>query len=317
VTESQRRERIRALARRVASTYREVGQINRIGEKNLPSRDTVARLVECLLTLVFPGYYGDRVARDTDLELWAGAHLDRVAEDLADVVERTLRFCSRHQCSCRELWLETTTTAGEPDFSAVAQRLAFDYLDHLPAIREILRTDVQAAYEGDPAATNNDEIILCYPGTLAIAVHRLAHPLCRLGVPLIPRIMTEWAHARTGVDIHPGARIGESFFIDHGTGVVVGETTEIGARVKLYQGVTLGALSFRRNPDGTLVKGGKRHPTVEDDVTVYAGATILGGETVIGRGAVIGGGAWITSSVPAGEKVLKNTVHAAAELPPA
>jgi serine O-acetyltransferase len=148
-----------------------------------------------------------------------------------------------------------------------------------------------------------EEVILCYPGVAAITVHRLAHPLYRAGVPLLPRIMSEWAHRLTGVDIHPGATIGRSFFIDHGSGVVIGETTTIGDRVKIYQGVTLGALSFPRNPDGTLVKGGKRHPDIGDKVTIYAGATILGGNTVIGPGAVIGGGTWITESVGAGERV--------------
>jgi serine O-acetyltransferase len=164
---------------------------------------------------------------------------------------------------------------------------------------------VRAAFEGDPAATSWEEIILCYPGVYAVTVHRLAHPLHGLGVPLLPRMMSEWAHRQTGIDIHPGAGIGASFFIDHGTGVVIGETTHIGDRVKLYQGVTLGALSFPRNPDGTLVKGGQRHPTIGDDVTIYAGATILGGETVIGNGAVIGGGTWITGSVAAGARVVK------------
>jgi len=173
----------------------------------------------------------------------------------------------------------------------------------LPAIRALLDTDVQAAFEGDPAASNMEEIILCYPGVRATVVHRLAHPLYRLGVPLLPRIMNEWAHSLTGCDIHPGADIGPYFFIDHGTGVVIGETTVIGRRVKIYQGVTLGALSFSRNPDGTLVKGGKRHPTLADGVTIYANATILGGETLIGEGAVIGGGAWITGPVPAGARI--------------
>jgi serine O-acetyltransferase len=173
----------------------------------------------------------------------------------------------------------------------------------LADIRRMLDKDVQAAYEGDPAATNIEEIIICYPGIQAIAIHRLAHPLHLLGVPLLPRIMSEWAHHLSGVDIHPGAVIGEYFFIDHGTGVVIGETTHIGDRVKIYQGVTLGALSFPRHQDGRLVKGGKRHPTIGEGVTIYANATILGGATVIGEGAVIGGGAWITGSVPAGSRV--------------
>ncbi len=178
-----------------------------------------------------------------------------------------------------------------------------DYLDQLPEIRELLDKDVSAAYEGDPAATNTEEIILCYPGVQAIAVHRLAHPLYKLGVPLLPRIMSEWAHQHTGVDIHPGATIAPWFFIDHGTGVVIGETCVIGEHVKIYQSVTLGALSFPRNPDGTLVKCGQRHPTIGEGVTIYANATILGGKTEIGAGAVIGGGTWITHSVPPGAKV--------------
>ncbi len=310
MTEQERSRRIRELAGRLAATYRDMGQINRIGEENLPSRDMIVQLVERLLTLVFPGYFGERVPRDTDLELFAASILDRLAVDLAEVIEQTLLFCCRHPCSCSQLWAPGADGDLAHDIAMVSRRLSLDYLDQLPDVRIALRQDVQAAYEGDPAAVNTDEIILCYPGTFAIAVYRLAHALHRLGVPLAPRIMTEWAHHRTGVDIHPGARIAPAFFIDHGTGVVIGETTEIGERVKLYQGVTLGARSFPRLPDGTLVKGGKRHPTVEDDVTIYANATILGGETVIGRGAVIGGGAWITSSVPPGTTVLKNTIHA-------
>jgi serine O-acetyltransferase len=316
----------------VAGTYRRDGVINRIGEKDLPSQAEIERVVERLLTLVFPGYHGDRIPRDADLQLFAAGHLEWLHTALAEVLEQTLRFSSRHGCSCAALWADPADPADPDDPAAaaaaagppagasatdgasagalpaaeiprLASRLALDYLDHLPRIRATLRTDVEAAFTGDPAAQSHDEVILCYPGVLATAVHRLAHPLHRMGVPLVPRIMSEWAHQRTGVDIHPGARIGERFFIDHATGTVIGETTVIGDGVKLYQGVTLGALSFPRNPDGSLVKGGRRHPKVEDDVTIYAGATILGGETVIGRGAVIGGGAWITASVPAGAKV--------------
>jgi len=326
MSDSDRSRRLWELAGRVAATYRRDGVINRIGEKDLPSQAVIVRILERLLTVVFPGYHGDLVPRDADLRLFAASHLDRLHADLTAVLEQTLRFSGRHGCSCAALWADgplaipdadgdrsaaAASDAGpaaggalpEREIPRLAHRLAMDYLDHLPAVRAVLRTDVQAAYAGDPAAQGHDEIIICYPGVLATAVHRLAHPLHRMGVPLVPRIMSEWAHHRSGVDIHPGARIGESFFIDHGTGTVVGETTVIGDRVKLYQGVTLGALSFPRNADGTLVKGGKRHPTVEDDVTIYAGATILGGETVIGRGAVIGGGAWITASVAPGAKI--------------
>ncbi len=314
MTESERSRRLWQLAGRVAGTYRRDGVINRIGEKDLPSQADIVRILDRLLTVVFPGYHGERVPRDADLRLFVASHLDRLHAELTAVLERTLRFSQRHGCSCAALWADPGEGAADPGLPAggslpereiprLAHRLALDYLDHLPAVRAVLRSDVQAAYQGDPAAQSHDEIIICYPGVLATAVHRLAHPLHRMGVPLVPRIMSEWAHHRAGVDIHPGARIGESFFIDHGTGTVVGETTVIGDRVKLYQGVTLGALSFPRNPDGSLVKGGRRHPTVEDDVTIYAGATILGGETVIGRRAVIGGGAWITSSVAPGTRI--------------
>lgn len=313
MTDQQRSLRIRALAQRLAGTYREVGQINRIGERDLPSRDMIVDLLQRLLVLVFPGYYGDRVPRETDMELWAGGHLDRLAVELTEVLEQTLRFCCHHPCSCSGLWATGATGDLAHDVPVVANELTLRYLDHLPEIRLALRGDIQAAYAGDPAAVSTDEIILCYPGPFAIAVHRLAHPLHRLGVPLLPRIMNEWAHERTGVDIHPGARIGQDFFIDHGTGVVIGETTVIGDRVKIYQGVTLGALSFPRNPDGSLVKARKRHPTLGDDVTIYANATILGGETRIGDGAVVGGGAWVTSSVAPGAVVFMGATHAAAQ----
>jgi serine O-acetyltransferase len=298
----ERAERLQALARNLAETYERIGGINRIGEKTLPSQASIVTILKQLLTLVFPGYYGGRISARSDMQVVVASRMDSLFLQLSEVIAQTLQFCHREPCQCSVLW----TPEGErpeSDFTRVAERITLDYLGRLPGIRQLLQLDVRAAYEGDPAAVSEDEVILCYPGTFAIAVHRLAHPLYRLGIPLVPRIMTEWAHHRTGVDIHPGARIGTHFFIDHGTGVVIGETTEIGERVKLYQGVTLGALSFPRNPDGTLVKGGKRHPTIEDDVTIYANATILGGATVLGRGAVIGGGAWVTSSVPPGARI--------------
>jgi serine O-acetyltransferase len=182
-------------------------------------------------------------------------------------------------------------------------------LRQVPAIREILVTDIQAAYEGDPAATGNEEIILAYPCLVAISIYRLAHVLYQEQVPLIPRMMSEYAHSRTGIDIHPGARIGRRFFIDHGTGVVIGETTEIGDNVKIYQGVTLGARSFPKDEFGRIVKGIKRHPKIEDDVTIYSGATILGGDVVIGRGSVVGGNVWLMHSLPANSKVVANVPH--------
>jgi serine O-acetyltransferase len=188
-----------------------------------------------------------------------------------------------------------------------ASECAAAFLTELPRLRHLLALDVQAAYEGDPAATCRDEIIFSYPGIYAVTVYRLAHELYKMRVPLIPRIMTEHAHHRTGIDIHPGTRIGSSFFIDHGTGVVLGGTAIIGNNVKLYQGVTLGAFSFDKDGKGELVRDTKRHPTIEDDVVIYAGATILGGDTVVGRGSVIGGNVWLTHSVPPGTRVLQES----------
>jgi serine O-acetyltransferase len=303
MSDSNRSAQIRALTEKVVGTYTSLGGINRIGEKNLPSQSRIVAILEELLALIFPGYHGEPVPRDVDLELLVGSRLDLVHRHLCEVIENTLKFCCHGGCSCMALWDDICDKEGEEPLRAVTRKVAMEYLEQLPAIRELLDKDVEAAYEGDPAATNMEEIILCYPGVQAIAVHRLAHPLYKLGVPLLPRIMTEWAHRHTGVDIHPGATIGPWFFIDHGTGVVIGETCDIGEHVKIYQSVTLGALSFSRKADGSLVKGGKRHPTIGDRVTIYANATILGGDTDIGAGAVIGGGTWVTHSVAPGAKV--------------
>jgi serine O-acetyltransferase len=203
----------------------------------------------------------------------------------------------------REIYKAYTAAGEEWHSLRQSTELAGTFLEQIPRIRELLKKDIQAAYEGDPAAKSLTEVIVSYPCVQTITVYRLAHELYLLGVPLIPRMMSEFSHSKTGMDIHPGAEIGEFFFIDHGTGVVIGETTVIGNNVKLYQGVTLGALSFPRDPRGKLIKGLKRHPTIRDNVTIYANATILGGETVIGEGAVIAANAWIVNSVKAGQKV--------------
>ena len=303
MTNQDRTRILREVTREIVGTYETIGGINRIGEKNLPSRQAIVEILEELLAVVFPGYHGAPVPRDADLELLVGARLDTVSRHLAEVIERTLEFCQHLHCECEKLWTMADVPQDEDRFAAAGRLLTMAYLEQLADIRKLLDKDVEAAFAGDPAAANTEEIIICYPGVQAISIHRLAHPLYLMGVPLLPRIMSEWAHHLSGVDIHPGAEIGEFFFIDHGTGVVIGETTRIGERVKIYQGVTLGALSFPRNEDGTLVKGGKRHPTIGNDVTIYANATILGGGTVIGDGAVIGGGTWITGSVPAGRRV--------------
>ncbi len=304
MTNEDRMGRLRELTNRMVDNYQERGGINRMGEKDLPSQSTVVHLLEELLAIIFPGYHGDPVPRDADLGLLVGSRLDLLSRHLKDMIERTLVFSFQKGCHCTALWDLDTKDDWPAALSAMAARNALEYLEQLPEIRNLVDTDVMAAFEGDPAAANTEEIILCYPGVQAIAVHRLAHPLYRMGVPLLPRIMTEWAHQRTGVDIHPGADIGPHFFIDHGTGVVIGETSKIGKHVKIYQWVTLGAISFPRNQDGSLVKGGKRHPTVKDRATIYANATILGGRTVIGEGAVVGGGSFITRSVAAGATVI-------------
>lgn len=253
----------------------------------LPSRDLAGRAIELLRQALFPGYFGRPG--------WTHANLrDHVQECLAEAARLLfdqVRCCLRYRDSLAEHARGAECDACD----AEARKVVEAFLARLPAIRALLAADVQAAFEGDPAAHNTDETIFCYPGVLAISVQRLAHELHNLAVPLLPRIMTEWAHARTGIDIHPGAQLGRGLMIDHGTGVVIGETTEIGQNVKIYQGVTLGALA---PAFGQALRGHKRHPTIEDDVTIYAGATILGGETVIGRGSVIGGNVFITASVP-------------------
>ncbi len=258
----------------------------------LPSRDILISMVEDLRSVLFPGYFGMSEATRENQAFHVGSTLDRVLRDMQVQVQRGYCFvCDREEpdCDeCRQRALRTTRT----------------FMSRLPEVRRRLSTDVQAAYEGDPAATCPDEAIFCYPGVLAVTNYRLAHELYLLEVPLLPRIITEHAHSITGVDIHPGATIGEKFFIDHATGVVIGETTEIGDRVRIYQGVTLGAKSFPLGPDGNPIKGIPRHPIVEDDVIIYGGATILGRVT-IGRGSVIGGNVWLTRSVPPGSRVVQ------------
>ncbi len=257
----------------------------------LPSRDVVVEVVEALRAVLFPGYFGTSELTADNITFHLGSALDRIQRSLREQIRRGLCF------ACDNLG-----AVAQADCGARAESLTREFLNRLPEVRRILATDVQAAYEGDPAATCPDEAIFCYPGMLAITNHRLAHELYLLGVPLIPRIIAEHAHSATGIDIHPGATIGESFFIDHGTGVVIGETCTIGKRVRLYQGVTLGAKSFPLDKDGNPIKGIKRHPDVEDDVIIYSEATILGPVT-IGKGSVIGGNVWLPHSVPPGSRI--------------
>src|SRR6266481_479074 len=262
-------------------TYSETGGINYLdAAANLPSRPAIESACADLMSLMFPGFRGEALVDSGDLP------------DVTRSRMRNLRARLKTEI-CRSLGKIPSDKIVE----AKAEEILSSFLGKLPQLRRVLWTDIDAAYEGDPAATSYEEIILAYPALEAVAIYRMAHLLYEK-VPLIPRIMTEWAHSRTGIDIHPGAQIGSHFFIDHGTGVVIGETTEIGARVKLYHAVTLGARSFQKDEHGKIKKGGKRHPTVEDDVTIYPGSTILGGETVIGARSTIGGNVFLIQSVP-------------------
>jgi serine O-acetyltransferase len=257
----------------------------------LPNGEEVRRAVEMLRCALFPGYYGVPPIPADNTRYHMGATLDAAAKALLEQVERAFCFF------CEKIGKDTCPECREKSAAIVA-----DFMKTLPAMQQTLMSDVQAAYEGDPAATCPAETVFCYPGLLAITNQRIGHELYRLKVPLIPRIITELAHSATGIDIHPGAAIGRSFFIDHGTGVVIGETSTIGERVRLYQGVTLGAKSFPLDEHGKPVKGVKRHPDVEDDVVIYAGATILGAVR-IGKGSQIGGNVWLTHGLPPGSKV--------------
>jgi serine O-acetyltransferase len=272
-------------------SYRRDPRAQHVNRRFLPSRDEILEVVELLLQLFYPGYFGRQDLDDENLAF----HVGNLLSTLREKVERQVGSCLNFAAECGDR--ESGACAEE------ARRITAAFLDRLPAVRDALVLDVQAAYDGDPAAASLDEVILAYPGMLAVTVHRVAHELHVMGVPLMPRIMSEWAHSRTGADIHPGARIGSSFFIDHATGVVVGETSRIGSRVKLYQGVTLGAISIPRDERGRVIRDTRRHPTVEDGVTIYANATVLGGETVVGADSVIGGSVFVTESVPGSTRV--------------
>lgn len=276
----------------ILRSYEKYPIIRNIDSTNRINRMEVLDILENLRRVVFPGYFEMRNLRQRSLAYHIGEILENIQYNLTKQMAKAL------------LHRENGAPQDEEGALRESAVLVEHFLEKIPAVRELLATDVQAGYDGDPAAHNTDEIILSYPGLYAIFVNRVAHELFLMGVPLIPRMMTEYAHNLTGIDIHPGATIGEYFFIDHGTGVVVGETTTIGDNVKLYQGVTLGALSTR---GGQSLRHTKRHPTLMDNVTVYSGASILGGETVIGTGAVIGSNAFITSSVPPHTRVsIKN-----------
>lgn len=266
----------------ILQSYREVGGINHLDRANLPSKRSIAILCEDLLHILFPGFFSDEAVSSEELPAAAQEIIDQIADRIEPEIAVSLRRDDPENGSHRE--------------EAVA--ITEWFFQGIPDVRALLKTDVEAAFAGDPAARSLEEIVLAYPGLEAIAIQRSAHLLYREDVPLIPRMMTEWAHSRTGIDIHPGARIGSHFFIDHGTGVVIGETCEIGDRVKLYHGVTLGARSFQKDDTGDIIKGLKRHPKVEDDVTIYPNGIILGGDTVIGARSTIGANVFLMKSIP-------------------
>lgn len=286
-TDFRIKETLPEITEAIVASYHESNRTTHLGHKPLPSRETVAEILCNLLDILYPGYWRRQNLHLGNVEYHVGDLIDSLHDTLTVQIARAMR----HEYDLVQ------PDGPAIDLEALAQQKTVELLRKLPDIRALLEQDVQAAYEGDPAAKSHHEIIFCYPGLEAVSVYRIAHELLVLGVPLIPRMMAENAHSRTGIDIHPGARIGPGFFIDHGTGVVIGETCDIGTNVKLYQGVTLGALSFPRDANGNIIRGMKRHPTLEDEVVVYANATILGGDTVIGNHAVIGSNVWLTQSV--------------------
>lgn len=277
-----------SLVEAIVASYRVNQPIISLESVSQPNRGVIKKIIFILRELLFPEYFGQRQLIRTTIEY----HIGDLLMNIHRLLHEQIVIALEHH------------VIGDKDYSVnldeKADEIIYAFLSKLPELRKMIELDVQAAFDGDPAAVDTNEIIFSYPGVFAVSVYRLAHELHLLSVPLIPRIMTEYAHSVTGIDIHPGATIGKYFFIDHGTGVVIGETTTIGNNVKIYQGVTLGALSTRA---GQNLRGVKRHPTIEDDVTVYSGTSILGGETVIGKGVVIGSNVFLTKSVPAGTKV--------------
>lgn len=293
-TRTHFREQLPELVENIVESCYDKECFEHIDAELIPSREPVIEIITRLREILFPGYFNKEKIDPTNLRYQMGRSVDLLFEILSQQITRSLRHeCLRYDQPCVEC-------------VKLGYEEALRFLESIPKIRKVLATDVHAAYEGDPAAKSYDEIVFSYPGSFAITVYRVAHQLFEQHIPLLPRIMTEHAHSITGIDIHPGARIGESFFIDHGTGVVIGETTVIGKNVRIYQGVTLGALSLPRDA-GKRLRGKRRHPTIEDDVIIYAGATILGEKAVIGARSVIGGNVWITEPVPRDTKVVMET----------
>ena len=275
----------------IMDSYEKHGLVNRNDAENFPNRQTVVSILSDVQSLIFPGFRTEEYIDPANIRYVTGQKVNSIIAKLTKEIQKALIYTMTHAKG-------SSDNIEQSHCFALAEKTAIALIEEIPEIRRKVQLDTLAAFNGDPAAKSNEEVILSYPGLEAIAVHRIAHFLFKNGIPIIPRIMSEHVHGKTGVDIHPGATIGESFFIDHATGVVIGETTVIGNNVKIYQGVTLGALSVKKT-----LQDKKRHPTIEDDVTIYAGATILGGNTVIGKGSTIGGNTWITKSVPAGSVI--------------
>ncbi len=281
-------EKISAITEMLMEDYSKGRVIDEIKTFDYPDKNVIIDILEKLKIIIYPGYYRNSNYRTYTVKNNISIIMEDIIYNLIKQISVVLKYSAEYRNSDNDV------------LSQAAEKITFEFLEKIPKIREYIETDIAAAYDGDPAAYNKDEIICSYPGLFAIFTNRIAHELFLLKVPLIPRIMTEYAHSLTGIDIHPGTTIGKYFFIDHGTGIVIGETTVIGSHVKIYQGVTLGALSTR---GGQNLRGKKRHPTICDNVTIYSGASILGGETVVGKGVVVGGNAFITTSIPEGAKV--------------
>ena len=285
------REKLPDIVDKIMESCADESCYSHVAYEPIPSKESVTEIIDRLKEILFPGYFSRELIDPVNLKYSMGQSVSHIFDMLSDQICKSIRHgCFRYDNACRRCEEE-------------GREIALCLLQSIPDIQKILATDVRAAYDGDPAAKSYDEIIFCYPGIFAIWIYRIAHRLWDLDVPFLPRIKTEYAHSVTGIDIHPGAEIGEKFVIDHGTGVVIGETCKIGNNVRLYQGVTLGALSLPKDA-GERLRNKKRHPTIEDDVIIYAGATILGGDTVIGARSVIGGNVWITESIPPDTKVL-------------
>ncbi len=285
------KEQLPRLTDRIVATYAEVDEINHLGHCPLPQYEAIVSILDDFKEVLYPGYRRREGLHLGNVTYHTGDLIDGLHDKLTIQIGRALQHEFRTQSGGKPCEPE------EHDFEAKGQAVTLQFLEKVPDLQSLLATDAHAAFDGDPACKNLDEVIFCYPGFDAVTVYRLSHALHELGVPFIPRMMTEWAHRQTGIDIHPAAKIDHHFFIDHGTGVVVGETCEIGAHVKLYQGVTLGALSFPKDTAGNLIRGTKRHPTIEDRVVIYANATILGGDTVVGHDSIIGSSVWLTQKV--------------------